>query len=132
MPQNSDWNNAQHTICGTPNYIAPEVALSSDYRVAIDADADADADVGHGLPADLWSVGCLFYSMLVSVPPFYGTGGVGLTLSRVLKGKWALPRLIEEAICPESKGERARNGYRHNIMATSTTKLTHPIRAQIC
>jgi polo-like kinase 4 len=37
------------TLCGTPNYIAPEIA----------------AQVAHGYPADIWSAGCLFYSMVV-------------------------------------------------------------------
>ena len=36
------------TLCGTPNYIAPEVASQE----------------AHGFPADLWSAGCLFYSLL--------------------------------------------------------------------
>ncbi len=43
-----------YTMCGTPNYIAPEIASHS----------------AHGYPADLWSVGCLFYTMLVGHPPF--------------------------------------------------------------
>ena len=36
------------TLCGTPNYIAPEIALQQ----------------SHGFPVDIWSLGCLFYSML--------------------------------------------------------------------
>jgi len=43
-----------YTMCGTPNYIAPEIASHN----------------AHGYPADLWSVGCLFYTMLVGHPPF--------------------------------------------------------------
>ena len=42
------------TLCGTPNYIAPEVITQQ----------------SHGYPADLWSVGCLFYYIITGVPPF--------------------------------------------------------------
>ena len=42
------------TMCGTPNYMSPEVISSSP----------------HGLPSDVWSLGCLLYTMLVGVPPF--------------------------------------------------------------
>ena len=42
------------TICGTPNYISPEV-LNKD---------------GHGFPADVWALGCVMYALLVGQPPF--------------------------------------------------------------
>lgn len=42
------------TICGTPNYIAPEVT----------------AALPHGPSADIFSVGCLLYSMMFGRPPF--------------------------------------------------------------
>lgn len=42
------------TLCGTPNYIAPEIA---DHKA-------------HGYPVDLWSIGCLFYTLVVGSPPF--------------------------------------------------------------
>lgn len=42
------------TVCGTPNYLAPEVFNKQKY----------------GLQADLWSLGCIIYGCLVGVPPF--------------------------------------------------------------
>lgn len=55
------------TMCGTPNYISPEIASRA----------------SHGLPADVWSLGCLLYTLLVGVPPFE-TDGVKSTLTKIV------------------------------------------------
>ncbi|KDO33468.1 PLK protein kinase [Saprolegnia parasitica CBS 223.65] len=44
------------TICGTPNFIAPEVLLGKPYSYA----------------ADLWSIGCIVFTLLTGHPPFQG------------------------------------------------------------
>ncbi|XP_052280254.1 serine/threonine-protein kinase PLK4-like isoform X2 [Dreissena polymorpha] len=62
------------TMCGTPNYISPEVASRS----------------AHGLEADVWSLGCMFYTFLVGTPPF-DTDTVKTTLNRVISGEFDLP-----------------------------------------
>lgn len=66
-----------YTLCGTPNYIAPEVASQQ----------------AHSYPADLWSVGCLFYSLVVGSPPFE-QGDVKETLRNILSGKYAEPTTL--------------------------------------
>ena len=42
------------SLCGTPNYIAPEVLLKT----------------GYSFEADIWSIGCMMYVLLVGKPPF--------------------------------------------------------------
>jgi len=62
------------TMCGTPNYISPEVATRS----------------SHGLEADVWGLGCLLYTLLVGRPPF-DTDAVKSTLTRVVMADFTLP-----------------------------------------
>ncbi|XP_039280876.1 serine/threonine-protein kinase PLK4 isoform X4 [Nilaparvata lugens] len=70
------------TMCGTPNYISPEVATRS----------------SHGLEADVWSVGCMLYTLLVGRPPF-DTDGVRSTLTRIAMASYQIP----ESVSPEAK-----------------------------
>ena len=44
----------------------------------------------HGLEADVWSVGCMLYTILVGKPPF-DTQGVRNTLNRVISAEFSLP-----------------------------------------
>lgn len=52
----------------------------------------------HGLEADVWSLGCMFYTFLVGTPPF-DTDTVKTTLNRVIKGEFDLP----EDLSPEAE-----------------------------
>ncbi|GAA5928413.1 hypothetical protein JCM10213_005729 [Rhodosporidiobolus nylandii] len=44
------------TICGTPNYIAPEILF--------------DQKAGHSFEVDIWSIGVILYTLLIGRPPF--------------------------------------------------------------
>ncbi|GAA5877695.1 hypothetical protein JCM3774_006644 [Rhodotorula dairenensis] len=44
------------TICGTPNYIAPEILF--------------DQQGGHSFEVDIWSIGVILYTLLIGRPPF--------------------------------------------------------------
>jgi polo-like kinase 4 len=62
------------TVCGTPNFISPEVLSRT----------------SHGLESDVWGLGCLLYNLLVGSPPF-DTHGVKNTLNRIVSASYHLP-----------------------------------------
>ena len=52
----------------------------------------------HGLETDVWSLGCMLYTMLVGQPPF-DTSAVRSTLNRVIQAEFHLP----SDLSPEAK-----------------------------
>ncbi|XP_060754545.1 serine/threonine-protein kinase PLK1 [Neoarius graeffei] len=65
------------TLCGTPNYIAPEVLCKK----------------GHSFEVDVWSLGCILYTLLVGKPPFE-TSCLKETYVRIKKNEYTIPRHI--------------------------------------
>ena len=70
----------RQTQCGTPNYISPEVIHSLPY----------------GLQTDIWSLGCIFYALLMGVPPF-DSPTVQQTILKIQSGKYRPAEGSEEA-----------------------------------
>lgn len=66
-----------YTMCGTPNYISPEIATRSP----------------HGLESDVWSLGCMFYTLLMGKPPF-DTDTVRNTLNKVVLADYEMPAFL--------------------------------------
>mmetsp|Transcript_19962 Transcript_19962/g.36952 ORF Transcript_19962/g.36952 Transcript_19962/m.36952 type:complete len:585 (+) Transcript_19962:4188-5942(+) len=69
----------KRTICGTPNYIAPEVL---------------DGKSGHSYEVDIWSIGVILYTLLVGKPPFE-TSDVKTTYRRIRMNAYSFPDNVQ-------------------------------------
>lgn len=68
-----------YTLCGTPEYIAPEVLLNK----------------GHGKPVDWWTLGILIFEMIAGEPPFVDDEPIGI-YQKILAGKIAWPKYMDK------------------------------------
>jgi len=67
----------KRTLCGTPNYIAPEVLQKK----------------GHSFEVDIWSLGCILYTLLVGKPPFE-TQTLKDTYARIKNNEYHIPQKV--------------------------------------
>ena len=64
-------------MCGTPNYIAPEILENS----------------AHSYEVDIWSLGVIAYALIIGRPPFE-TNDVKLTYSKIKSCNYSFPDAV--------------------------------------
>ena len=84
-------DNQPGSLCGTPNYIAPEVL----------------AKEGHSTASEVWSIGCMVYALMCGAPPFE-TESVTTTYQLISNCDYKIPshisllgkEFLQSMLCP--------------------------------
>ncbi|KAK1938099.1 putative serine/threonine-protein kinase CCRP1 [Phytophthora citrophthora] len=105
----------KRTMCGTPNYIAPEIL-------------SGQRGDGHSFEVDIWSTGVVMYTLLVGRPPFE-TNDVKATYKRIRANQYDFP---EDSRISRSAQSLVRGILRSDPGARPSLEqiLKHPFLAE--
>lgn len=87
---NSKRNCRMGTICGTPQYVAPEIIES------------ADSYAAYGKAVDMWSAGVVLFILLGGYPPFHHANE-SVMFEQIRKGKFKFDKEVWNTISSNAK-----------------------------
>ena len=67
-----------YTLCGTPNYLAPEIILNKGYNYSV----------------DFWSLGIIFFELLIGKDPFHNKDPI-IIYQNILTNNKKFPKIID-------------------------------------
>lgn len=104
------------TLCGTPLYMSPEMALQK----------------GHGKPTDYWSLGVVLFELMAGDPPFNGDDDLSI-YTRIIESKVVYPKqMSHDAVALLSSLLQKDISCRAGCLAEGTKDIKlHPFCAGI-
>jgi len=117
----------KRTICGTPNYIAPEIL---------------EGRQGHSYEVDIWSLGVILYTLLIGKPPFE-TQDVKTTYKRIRMNVYNFPdsagvsehakSLVQRILCSDpSKRPKFEEILSHPFLSATKIPAIMPSSTLAC